>query len=149
MELSRQKYFPESGSSLRRVQGSHFKNPAWLDFLEKAREDGQTICYSDFLSCNVRLRDEGEGLCLPERLPAPLTFASTSAAVCLVTSRFSTKAVSPRKFPDAEERQDSRLSSNVLRVILNPFCCFVRSDCKYQVRELGRKAQSILLLGWV
>lgn len=62
------------------------------------------------------------------------TFSSTSAAVCLVISRFSTKAVSPRKFPDAEDRRESRLSSRVLRVILNPFCCFVRSDCKYQER---------------
>lgn len=58
------------------------------------------------------------------------TFSSISAAVCLVISRFSTKAVSPKKFPEAEERRDSKLSSNVFSVILNPFCCFVRSDCK-------------------
>lgn len=58
------------------------------------------------------------------------TFSSISAAVCLVTSRFSTRAVSPKKFPEAEERRESKLSSRVFKVILNPFCCFVRSDCR-------------------
>lgn len=56
------------------------------------------------------------------------TFSSISAAVRLVTSRFSTSSVSPRKFPEAEDRRDRRLSSSVFRVILKPFCSFVRSD---------------------
>lgn len=58
------------------------------------------------------------------------TFSSISAAVCLVISKFSTNAVSSRKFPDADDSRESKLSSNVFKVILNPFCCFVRSDCK-------------------
>lgn len=56
--------------------------------------------------------------------------STISAAVLLVVSRFSTNAVSPRKFPDADDSRESKLSSNVFKVILNPFCCFVRSDCK-------------------
>ena len=57
-----------------------------------------------------------------------VTFSSISAAVRLVISRFSTSSVSPRKFPEAEDSRDRRLSSSVFRVILNPFCCFVRLD---------------------
>lgn len=58
------------------------------------------------------------------------TFSTMSAAVLLVVSRFSTNAVSPRKFPDADDSRESKLSSKVFKVILNPFCCVVRSDCK-------------------
>lgn len=66
----------------------------------------------------------------PERCAAEelQTFSSISAAVHLVTSRFSTSSVSPRKFPEAEDRRDRRLSSSAFRVILKPFCSLVRSD---------------------
>lgn len=53
--------------------------------------------------------------------PCALTFSSISLAVCLVVSRFSTKAVSPRKFPDAADRRASRESSSSFRTILNSF----------------------------
>lgn len=69
-----------------------------------------------------------------------LTFSSISAAVLLVVSRFSTRAVSPRKFPEAEERRESRLSSKVFKVILKPFCCFVRLD--YRERRIPQGSQS-------
>ena len=49
------------------------------------------------------------------------TFSSISLAVCLVVSRFSTKAVSPRKFPDAADSRASRESSSSFRTILNSF----------------------------
>ncbi len=44
--------------------------------------------------------------------------------------------MSPRKFPDAEESRESRLSSRVFKVILKPFCCFVRFD--YKVKDTER-----------
>lgn len=50
-----------------------------------------------------------------------LTFSSISLAVCLVVSRFSTRAVSPRKFPEAADSRASRESSSSLRTILNSF----------------------------
>lgn len=49
------------------------------------------------------------------------TFSSISLAVCLVVSRFSTKAVSPRKFPDAADSRASRESSSSFSTILNSF----------------------------
>jgi hypothetical protein len=49
------------------------------------------------------------------------TFSSISLAVCLVVSKFSTKAVSPRKFPDAADRRARRESSSSFRTILNSF----------------------------
>lgn len=64
------------------------------------------------------------------------TFISTSAAVCLVVSRFSTSSVSPRKFPEAEDKRERRLSSRVFRVILKPFCCFVRFDWREEVHKV-------------
>lgn len=45
--------------------------------------------------------------------------------------------MSPRKFPDAEESRESRLSSRVFKVILKPFCCFVRFD--YKVKDTERR----------
>ena len=58
-----------------------------------------------------------------------LTFCSISAAVRLVISRFSTRAVSPRKLPPADERRDSKESSNSFSLILKSFCCLVSSAC--------------------
>lgn len=52
---------------------------------------------------------------------AALTFSSISLAVCLVVSRFSTKAVSPRKFPEAADRRARSESSSSFRTILNSF----------------------------
>lgn len=54
----------------------------------------------------------------------------------LVVSKFSTSSVSLRKFPEAEDKRDSRLSSNVFRVILKSFCCFVRSNFKQKKKNL-------------
>lgn len=73
------------------------------------------------------------------------TFSSISAAVRLVTSRFSTSSVSPRKFPEAEDRRDRRLSSSVFKVILKPFCSFVRSDWrkKRKTREREREKKQL------
>lgn len=51
-----------------------------------------------------------------------VTFISISAAVRLVVSKFSTRAVSPKKFPPAEESLDRRESSSSFSLILNSFC---------------------------
>lgn len=105
-----------------------------VDFLEGTWEDGNRSQIQVLRSEEVGAKGTcGLGL---QAFQSGRTFSCTSAAVCLVTSRFSTKAVSPRKFPEAEERRDSRLSSKVLRVILKPFCCLVRSDCKHQARGI-------------
>ena len=67
-----------------------------------------------------------------------LTFSSISLAVCLVVSRFSTKAVSPRKFPDAADSRASRESSSSFRTILNSFWDLVRFACE-RGRDPGRE----------
>lgn len=58
--------------------------------------------------------------------------------MCLVVSRFSTKAVSPRKFPDAADSRASRESSSSFRTILNSFWDLVRFACKWD-RDPGRE----------
>lgn len=71
--------------------------------------------------------------------PRPcLTFSSISLAVCLVVSRFSTRAVSPRKLPDAADSRASRESSSAFRTILNSFCDLVRFACR-RGRDPGRE----------
>ena len=50
-----------------------------------------------------------------------------SCAVSLVVSRFSTRAVSPRKFPPADDSRESSESSSSFSLILNSFCCLVNS----------------------
>lgn len=62
------------------------------------------------------------------------TFCSISWAVDLVISKFSTRAVSPRKFPPAEERRERRESSSSFSLILNSFCCRVSSAYSTRVR---------------
>lgn len=64
------------------------------------------------------------------------TFNSISAAVLLVVSRFSTKAVSPRKLPPAEDRRESKESSSSLSLILKSFCCLVSSNLKKNGEQL-------------
>lgn len=116
-----------------------------VDFFEETWEDGNRSQIQVLRSEEVGAKG-ASGLALLA-CQSGCTFSSTSAAVFLVTSRFSTKAVSPRKFPEAEERRDSRLSSKVLRVILKPFCCFVRSDCKHQARRSQVEMPQHLTLG--
>jgi hypothetical protein len=61
---------------------------------------------------------------------ASLTFSSISVAVRFVLSKFSTNSVSPRKFEPADDKRAKRLSSRRFNVILNLFCCLVKSDFK-------------------
>lgn len=84
--------------------------------------DRQPTCHA---RCVLWLGIRGSGS--PRRF---LTFSSISLAVCLVVSRFSTKAVSPRKFPDAADSRASRESSSSFRTILNSFWDLVRFACK-------------------
>lgn len=63
----------------------------------------------------------------------------------LVVSKFSTSSVSLRKFPEAEDKRDSKLSSNVFRVILKSFCCFVRSNFKQKKKNLKDRTNQYCL----
>ncbi len=59
---------------------------------------------------------------------ANVCFSSISIAVLLVLSTFSTSSVSLRKFPWAAESRASKLSSNLFRVIVYSFFCWVNSS---------------------
>lgn len=61
---------------------------------------------------------------------ASSTCSAMVAAVRLVVSRLSTRAVSLRMLPSAEDRRWRRESSSSFSLILKSFCCFVKTDCK-------------------
>lgn len=114
----------------------HFKNTTIIkhwEWLFCPKQNSNPLVDSTFYTINVSPdwcelnKPAGVSGCERHSLRST-TLSWISAAVHLVVSRFSTSSVSPRKFPEAEDRRDSRLSSSIFRVILKPFCCFVSSD---------------------
>lgn len=77
---------------------------------------------------------------------ASATLRSTSMAVRLFSSRLSTSSTFPRKFPSAADSCRSRPSSNLFRVILKSFCCFVRSD--FSCSKSGRSVRTTAASNW-